>query len=199
MKTIQTLQGAVMALLLVGLTLSAISCDRSNPSTHGGPSTPFQVGQVWSYRTRPGESGSQLVICAIEYDSKTQSRLVHVSIVNLKMRNPASPSGLSDTVFHAPFTEAALRASVIEVVALAKSLPPWQQGYAQWHAAYESGHGGVWNISVADAVATMEASYLHGPASAPTTAESGLQLFGASTQPSAEPAAPPATLPEQRL
>jgi hypothetical protein len=192
MKIFEMLRCTVMTLLALGLLFNSTACDRSN-SSRGGPATPFQVNQVWSYRTRPNETASKLVICAIEYDSKA-GKLVHVLITDLKMRNPRSPSGISDTVFHAPFTEAALRASVVEVVALAQSqaLPPqWQQGYAQWRAAYDAGQGGVWNMPVADAVAAMEADFLKAPA--PATAESGLQLFGASTLPTTEPATMPTT------
>jgi hypothetical protein len=171
MKPVHTI---VQVMLLLALAVIA-SCDRSQsqpPTAQSNKDAPFAVGQVWAYHTRSGEESSRVIICKIETDPK-YGPLVHVALVGLKLQAPQSPTGMTDSIRHMPFTEKALRDSVTDVVGLTKDLPPYQTGYMEWRAAVEKGAGGVWAMQVKDAVAYMEDQYTG--RSRPSTTQSAPQ------------------------
>jgi len=112
----------------------------------------FKVGQVWNYKTRPTEDGSSLVILKVE-TAPGWKTIVHVGITGLKIR---TPKGIQDVVPHMPFDESAVKESVTAKVSDSGKLTNFQKGYELWRDAASSGKGGVFTISVADAVATIE-------------------------------------------
>ena len=112
----------------------------------------FKVGQVWNYKTRPGEGSSTLVILKVE-TAPGWSNIVHVGVVGLKIN---SPKGTQDTVPHMPFDEAAVKTSVTTKVSDKGKLTDFREGYGIWSAAASSGKGGVFTIPVAEAVAAIE-------------------------------------------
>lgn len=133
------------------------SCSKPK-SRAGDATTPFAVGQVWSYHSRKGEEDSRFVICKIEEDPRA-GRLVHIAVNNLKMKNLISPSGFSDNIVHLPFADAALRSSVIELEGITTSLPPYENGYNVWRQSFDNKVGGVWTVPLAEAIADQEKLY----------------------------------------
>jgi len=111
----------------------------------------LEVGQVWAYRTRPGDQGSTLTIGRLE-ESAVAGRVVHISVSDVHIKNPRIAGGYSTQLPHAPFSETAIEQSVTELVGKASPPPDFEAGYQQWQQA----RGGVFTISVAEAVDFVE-------------------------------------------
>ena len=122
---------------------------------------PFAVGQRWEYRARPQDASSSLVIVKIDADP-THGNIVSISVSGLRLKNPRSPDGISDTAQHMPFAENALRKSVTKLRASHVPLPQFREGYDLWRSAFEAGPAGFYTISVAEAAQVMEDSLAHG-------------------------------------
>jgi hypothetical protein len=110
----------------------------------------FQPGQVWTYRTRPGEKASRLTILRVEpYGSGTA---VHVYVSGVSIINPAAPKGKSTFISHMPFTEEAIDKSVLQLVDQSEQLPRFEEGYATWKEQADQGKAGVFTVGVAEAI-----------------------------------------------
>ena len=112
----------------------------------------FKIGQVWNYKTRPGEESSTLVILKVE-TAPGWNTIVHVGVVGLKIKGP---KGNQETIPHLPFDEIAIKKSVTTKSSDNGELTDYQAGYQQWNAAASSGKGGVFTISVVEAIALVE-------------------------------------------
>jgi hypothetical protein len=115
------------------------------------PGPVYAEGQVWEYRTRPGEEGSRLKIQKIETVPGFEARgpVYHVSVTGVRLGPRIAPM-----LPHLPVSRQTLDASVTrrseeEIAAL-----PFEEGIAEWRRA----EGGVYTISVAEIVATAEQS-----------------------------------------
>jgi hypothetical protein len=117
----------------------------------------YKSRQVWSYKTRPGEEQSRMIVLQVDHDPKLGT-IVHVSLVGLHIKSAASPNGETDQVGHMPVTEQALNGSVVAIVGTVPELPSYQEGYAMWKDAVEHGKGGVFTIPLAEAVAYFESA-----------------------------------------
>lgn len=115
----------------------------------------FEVGDVWSYASRPDETASTVTVLMVETDAKL-GPVVHVSVTNIRMKNPRAPGGFSSSIAHMPFAESALEASVTKRMAQHVTLPDFRNGYAQWRSALDKGNAGIFTISVAEAIDTIE-------------------------------------------
>ena len=115
----------------------------------------FKVGQKWSYRARPGEESSYFIIVKIDNDPKL-GRIIHISMRGLKIKNPRSPDGLSEVVSHMPFAEEAIEKSEVKLLQEKVDLPDFEEGYRMWREAFDAGRGGIYTITVAEAVTVME-------------------------------------------
>ena len=62
---------------------------------------------------RPGEEESYLIIVKIDNDAKV-GRIIHIALGGLKIKNPRSPEGISDTVNHLPLAAAAIEKSALK-------------------------------------------------------------------------------------
>lgn len=133
-------------LMVAGLGLASMT----GAATADAPSQPYAEGQVWEYRTRPEDKGSLLKIQAI--DASPELRMIgpvyHVSIIGLHFKGLP----LEGTLQHAPFSKAALDASVTRLSSSKAAFPEIGSGIAEWKRA----HGGVFTVSVADAVSFAE-------------------------------------------
>jgi hypothetical protein len=113
----------------------------------------FVPGQVWSYRTRPGEEGSTVTILRVEKTPRIGT-IVHVRIEGLHFHN--CTGGLSPRVLeHAPFSRTALEASVTAKVSSVSRVPDYAAGYQDWL----SHCGGVYTMTVDRVVATDDATF----------------------------------------
>lgn len=121
----------------------------------------FLPGQVWTYRARPGEEASRLIVCKVDWDLET-GHTVHIALAGVAVQNRYARGGIATTVDHLPFTADALRQSVLEIVATDAKLPPYEDGYRNWRKAYEEGEAGAWSCSVAECLTGMEEAIRNG-------------------------------------
>ena len=117
----------------------------------------YRPGQVWRYHTRPKEEQSTLTILRVDSTPKL-GIIVHISLDGLRIPNAGAPGGVTTQVGHLPFREDAIRRSVTTKVNDDAPLPDYQDGYADWRRAFDSGRGGVSTITVAEAVGYAEKS-----------------------------------------
>lgn len=116
----------------------------------------FLPGQVWSYKTRPGEESSTLTILRVEKTPQLGT-IVHLRIDGVHFRNcTGGPS--PEVIEHAPFARAALEASVTTKVNSVSKAPDYDAGYHDWL----SHCGGVYTITVDRVVATDDATFRAG-------------------------------------
>lgn len=110
----------------------------------------YAVGQVWEYRTRPGEEGSLLSIRHAEKDPRGEP-IYHIAIIGLKL---GGGDRAIDELPHLPVSRKTLDASVTRLATRSATFPDGSEGMAMWREA----EGGVFTIRVAEIVETVEAS-----------------------------------------
>jgi hypothetical protein len=138
-----------VAVMLVLCNIPAFSQPKPCPTleTNVQDST-FKPGQVWSYTTRPNETGSTITILQVDRSEKI-GIIIHVRLDGLNAHNPRGERVPS--IGHMPFTRDALIASTSRLLRTQEQ-PPTMEGYENWRSAC----GGVYTISVRDAVDIME-------------------------------------------
>lgn len=110
----------------------------------------YAEGQVWEYRTRPGDEGSLLRIGPVEpFPGGPEGRLVyHISLAGVRL----PPDGAPGVVQHMPVARETLDASVTRrSEAGGGDFGNVQEGIEEWRR----GRGGVFNIAVADIVGLL--------------------------------------------
>lgn len=119
----------------------------------------YAEGQVWEYRTRPGDGGSLLKIQHIEAAPANSGlgRIYHISIVGLHIAGQGETIPLP----HAPVSQTTLDASVIRLSRSSVEFPSADEGIAQWR----SDRGGVFTISVAEIAAVLDRTLSGAPPS----------------------------------
>jgi hypothetical protein len=115
----------------------------------------YRVGQIWQYRTRPGEEQSRLHIAKIETLSGGQSAF-HIYLDNLRIPNSQLPGHMQTDLPHAPVSSETLDMSVVKLLGTAATPPDVSEGYAVWREAYDAGEGGIFTISAAEIVEFIE-------------------------------------------
>ncbi|MDK2012586.1 MULTISPECIES: hypothetical protein [unclassified Deinococcus] len=108
----------------------------------------FQAGQRWTYRTRPGEDTSTVLI--LRRDDEPSGTVLHVALDGLRLGNPHLPGGVQMELGHMPVTADALRASVLELIQVNAPLPADEGGYRQWREAADRGEAGVFTLTLAE-------------------------------------------------
>jgi hypothetical protein len=139
------------AMAALAAMLLAVGCDDDSPR----PTIPFEPGQVWTYRTRPGEEGSRVIVCRVENDADL-GQIVHVYVNGLRMRNKNAPHGTVDHVPHMAYSARAMRRSVVKLEATGTSLPQFEERYHEWRTKFMQSRAGVWTAPLADSIAGME-------------------------------------------
>lgn len=131
--------------------LLAFACTRETPRVD--PATgELRAGQVWRYRTRPGEAGSRLTILKVEDDAKF-GRVVHTRFDRLRVINRAG--NVSGSVLHVPFREASLRPALVELSGTAEaSLDAASE--ARWKANVAAGRAEPWSKPPEEVLAHIE-------------------------------------------
>ncbi len=112
----------------------------------------FHVGEKWSYCTRPGDESSTFTVVMVESNDKL-GVIVHISVEGLRTLG---------VVAHMPFAEAAIEKSVTTLVAKSAPLPDFDDGYRAWRAAFDSGKGGVFSITVGEGIVFVEKTLMRG-------------------------------------
>ncbi len=123
----------------------------------------YSVGQEWNYKTRPTEENSTLTILKIEEYPK-HGKVIHISVDELKMKNPQHPDGIADRISHLPLSEAALDNSVTSLKNETRRKPDSTEmdGYSYWKKEFDKGKAGVFSIPVSEIVSVMEESIVSG-------------------------------------
>lgn len=115
----------------------------------------FKVGQVWSYKTRLNETKSTFIVVKVENHPEL-GNIVHIALRDLKIKNPRSRNGFTDTMNHLPFVEKALSKSVVKMLKEKVELPDFEEGYGLWREAVDQKRAGAYTITVAEAVEVAE-------------------------------------------
>lgn len=117
----------------------------------------FKVGQVWTYKTRPGEEKSTLTVLKVEKFINTDT-IVHVRVDGVKIYSPAAAAGYVTEIGHMPFQKKALLASVIAVVGRNDTTLALLSGYAGWRNAMDSGKAGYFVTTVPQAITNIDSA-----------------------------------------
>jgi hypothetical protein len=117
--------------------------------------TAFDVGQVWSYRTRAGEEASRAYVARVDRDLGSKP-VFHLYIDGLKLKNPLVEGGVQDHLVHVPVSQEALEASVIAMTQEGVIPPDISEGYIIWREAFEQGQAGVFTMSLQRVVQYIE-------------------------------------------
>lgn len=115
----------------------------------------FEAGQVWQYKTRPGESDSRLYIVKVE-SWPNGERIFHVYADKLKIKNRMLAGGVQTELPHAPVSEQTLKLSVTRLQRKTSALPDIAEGYGAWKEQYDQGGAGVFTISVSEIITLIE-------------------------------------------
>jgi hypothetical protein len=115
----------------------------------------YKPGQLWHYRTRPGEEQSTLTVLKVE-SHPTLGTIVHVGLAGLRIKNPKAPGGLTDEATHLPFSEKSVDDSVTTIANPAGPVPDYLDGYNTWRESFDAGKAGVFTITVAEVVDVLE-------------------------------------------
>jgi hypothetical protein len=115
----------------------------------------YASGQVWTYHVRPGDEGSTLQINKIDHDPKLGA-IFHISVFGLHIPNARIAGGVLRELPHLPVSKETLDKSVESLASEPPRQVAYEEGYALWRRAFDSGHGGIYTISVADIVSTAE-------------------------------------------
>jgi hypothetical protein len=148
------MQRTVVMAGIVGALMGLFGCSK-DPCPQPTTSDEFAVGQVWEYKAREGEADSRLVIGRIETLGEA-GRVVHIKLINLRVKNPKAPGGFSSLAGHVPMSEEALKESVTRLTEEQADLEGFEEGYEMWLGSYREGGGGVFSIQVKDVVDCME-------------------------------------------
>jgi len=145
-------------LFLLWLTcMTSLSVSAQQSKTKVPTNREYKAGQKWSYKTRPGEEDSFLIILKVETDPKLGT-IVHIALNGLKMKNRRSPDGFSESAHHLPFAKEAIDKSVLKQLKENTDLPDFEDGYQMWREAFNANRAGIYTITVAEAVRIMEAT-----------------------------------------
>lgn len=106
----------------------------------------LERGQVWTFADAPADT-TRIVIGDVESFGPDGLIAVSVSIIGL----PAT--GYGQVIHHLPFSEAALRPTLLDLESEAASLAPdYAGGYTTWKEAVEAGEAGIFTITPAEVI-----------------------------------------------
>jgi hypothetical protein len=124
----------------------------------GAAAENYVVGQVWSYKTRPQEPNSTLVILRIDDTSKL-GPVIFIGLRELRIQHPNGK--VIGSLSPLPFTQEALDKSVIKIVGKADKLMASDFGYAKWKEDQRAGRiPRTYAKPVAVAVSDLENGYI---------------------------------------
>jgi len=146
-------------LLLAAALLAAAPASTaapSGPTPSPTPATPsprhaYAEGQIWHYRTRPGEEGSVVAIRRVGAvpELPELGPVFHVSVIGVKIGDR-----FGTVLPHLPVARETLDASVTRRAKGTYALPPFEEGIAEWTAS----RGGVFTLDIAAIVGIAQTS-----------------------------------------
>lgn len=121
----------------------------------GASASDYAIGQVWEYKTREGEVRSRLYIVHID-DHEKIGKIYHIFVDGVAIKNPHIEGGVQRVLPHAPVDGKTLELSLTKMVGTTENLPDISEGYSIWKEAFDSGEGGIFNISVSKIIEYIE-------------------------------------------
>jgi hypothetical protein len=118
----------------------------------------YETGQVWSYKTRPQEKDSTLMVLHIDNSSKL-GQVVFVGVKDVRMLHPSGK--VLSSMSPLPFTKDALDRSVIKLVGKTDKLMNFDFGYGKWKEAQIAGKRPPTYVKpVAEIIGSLENGYI---------------------------------------
>ena len=96
----------------------------------------YEVGQVWSYKTRPQEKDSTLMVLRIEQTSN-QGQVIFIGVKEVRVKHPSGR--VVSAMSPLPFLKTALDQSVIKMLGKSDKLMSSNFGYQQGKDAQFAG------------------------------------------------------------
>lgn len=143
----------IFCLMLLCINTSCHGQSRKN-SDMNFEDEKFKVGQLWQYETRKGEEESRVII--LKVDKTDHDVIIHVAVIKARIKNPQIEGGISNEIGHLPFSRESIEESFTKLESSNNELPDFMDGYKQWKEAFDSGRGGIFTISVKEAVEYVE-------------------------------------------
>jgi len=112
----------------------------------------YKAGQVWSYRTRPGEESSRATILEVETHAKA-GVIVHLRVCDLKIKKGDE---VIDVIEHLPCALEALDQSNVALVEEDVEVPDFTHGYKLWKEAFDQGKTGAFAVPIDKCIEVME-------------------------------------------
>lgn len=126
----------------------------------------YEAGQMWSYRARPQDPSSAVMILLIDKDTP-RGEVIFVRVINVNFQSPGGKMVVM-ALSPLPFTRAALDRSVIKMTGKTSQLNWTDTRYRLWkQAASEGKKVELYDKTVAAAVSELElriVSSMKGPA-----------------------------------
>ncbi len=116
----------------------------------------YEPGQVWSYKTRPGEESSTFTILRVE-EAPQSKRIVHIHVDGIRLKN-CSGGPEPDTVAHMPFAREFIDASAVKKLRTV-AVPAFEDGYAEWRRGWDAGKAGYYTITLSEAIEVMQKTF----------------------------------------
>jgi hypothetical protein len=135
-----------LALLLAAAAVPALA--------QGVLAREFSAGQVWAYKSRPGEEESRLLINKVDV-SPVLGPIFHISITGLRVKH-RDPAQITTDLPHLAVSIRTLQASCTKLVGESAPDARFLEGYAQWKQVFEQGKAGVWTAPLAAIVQAVE-------------------------------------------
>jgi len=127
----------------------------------------YMPGQVWTYRTVPGDDASRVVIGKVEVLEK-DGMVIHAMITDLSLPDALSPGGgsMMYNITHVPLTKSALDQSVLKLDGSRQIDKVFDEAYAEWREAYDKNQAGLVDRPLADIVKDLRSSGFQPPEAA---------------------------------
>ena len=110
----------------------------------------YRPGQVWSYETRAGESGSTVTICRVDSFGNGDVT-VHVWFDGVQIMLPLKEP--SSTLTHAPVSREAMDRSVIRLIRDGAPIPDYEGAYKVW---MDDEGSGTFSVTLAEVLDLIE-------------------------------------------
>lgn len=119
----------------------------------------YKPGQVWTYKTRPGEETSTFTVLRVEAAPKGK-RIVHIHVDHVRLKN-CRGGPAPHTFEHMPFFKQALDDSALRVIR-ASEVPDYTDGYYEWRKGWEAGTAGAYTVTIAQALDVAQETFRQG-------------------------------------
>jgi hypothetical protein len=118
----------------------------------------YEVGQVWTYKTRLQEKSSTLMVLRVDNTSKL-GQVIFVGVKDVRILHPSGK--VLSAMSPLPFTKDALDQSVIKLVGKTDKLMNSNFGYQKWKEAQFAGKKPLTYVKpVAEIVNALENGYI---------------------------------------